>query len=82
LNDEAQVEFAMALANRMATASASDSEILQQAFLDALGRLPSPHEQQVLFELKAKNSADTSKAGGWLAVARVILNLDEFITRE
>ena len=82
LNDEAQVEFAMALANRMATTSASDSEILQQAFLDALGRLPSPHEQQVLFELKAKNSADTSKAGGWLAVARVILNLDEFITRE
>jgi hypothetical protein len=71
LNDEAHVEFAQALAKRM-EAAPNGVEI---GFLAALGRTPNPVEtDRIQTFLNQKRD--------WLGVARAILNLDEFMTRE
>jgi len=71
LNDEAHVEFAQALAKRMETAPNG----VEMGYLAALGRSPSPVEtDRIQTFLNQKRD--------WLGVARAILNLDEFMTRE
>ena len=69
LNDEASVEFAQALSKRL------EADGLEQGFVLALGRPPTPAESdRIKTFLNAKKD--------WLAVARALLNLDEFLTRE
>lgn len=83
LNDEGQVEFARALARSLSTQKGSDEEIIQGLFLVSLGREPTVREKDLLLRLLGQ--ASTGESGlesRWLSVARVILNLDEFITRE
>ncbi|HEX7862348.1 MAG TPA: PSD1 and planctomycete cytochrome C domain-containing protein [Verrucomicrobiae bacterium] len=78
LNDEQFYEFAQALAKKIGASSAqSDSEKISYAFRVCLGREPSEPERSRLLKLAAENSAEK-----WLMVARVLLNLDETITRE
>jgi mono/diheme cytochrome c family protein len=82
LNDQAYVECAQALAKRLLQEGPSgDAERVARAFRRCLSRPPTTLEERRLRELLA-DQADTSPAATWTTVARVLLNLDEFITRE
>ena len=85
LNDQAFVEQAEAFANRIATAPVgSDTERLEFAFRTCVGRRPGANEAAVLERLMAPSGDDATAPNPkrWLMVARALLNLDEFITRE
>ena len=69
MNDEASVEFAQALAKQIREKG------LEYAFLRTVGRPPLPVEADRLKTFLQSKS-------DWLAVARALLNLDEFMTRE
>jgi mono/diheme cytochrome c family protein len=89
LNDQAFYEFAQALARRvLAEAPPDDQSRLRLAFRLCLARPPSPREEARLLPLLTSPDAPPAADGdartfaGWTTVARVLLNLDEFITRE
>ncbi|MBM3980814.1 MAG: DUF1549 domain-containing protein [Planctomycetes bacterium] len=81
-NDPVFVEFATALGTRIeAEGPKDDAGKIAFAFRVCLSREPTTQEaQRVLAYLDAKRKADAKTA--WQAVARVLMNLDEFITRE
>lgn len=95
LNDPVFFEAAQGLALRLAE-HPDQARRLDEAFLLALGRAPSSAERARLAALLSSSSAALSanaKAASellpvnpgeaaWVNVARVLLNLDEFITRE
>jgi hypothetical protein len=77
LNDTAYVELAQALAARIVHEGGTEKEQgIEAIFRLCLGRTPQPSEAAILGELLAKED------NAWPAVARAMLNLDEFITRE
>lgn len=83
LNDPAYLEAAAALAQRvMDLAAASDEDRLVNAFRRCVTRRPSETELQALDHLLQEFRA-TSKdeAAAWVSLARVLLNLDETITK-
>ncbi len=89
LNDQQFYEFAEALAARvLKSAGQSDRERLDAAFRLCLAREPSQTERQRLEHLLAQQMAQESgdekkrRTEAWKTVARVLLNLDETITRE
>ena len=90
LNDDQFHELAQALARRMAGSPGPEPERIARAFQRCTARRPAPEEMPPLLALlRTEGSASTSPtspegppAAGWVAVARVILNLDETITRE
>jgi hypothetical protein len=80
LNDQGFFEFARALATRvLAEGPSDDAGRMAWAFRLCLGRPPSERERQTLERL-LRHERDPFAA--WTSVARVLLNLDEFITRE
>lgn len=91
LNDDGYYEIAQAFGDRIVReAPADDRERIRYAFRLALSREPSASELQRLHELvTAETSALASSNKGaadsrapWTTLARVLINLDEFITRE
>jgi mono/diheme cytochrome c family protein len=83
LNDEQFFEFAGALAKRVQTeARGGLSAQLDHAFRLCLSRAPTAAERNRLAALHAEEAALSGADGAWLLVARVLLNLDETITRE
>ena len=61
----------------------SDLERLKYAFVLCLGRTPSNSELQTLEAvLRNETEVDGTNESSWMTVARVLLNLDEFVTRE
>ena len=87
LNDAAFYEFAQALATRvLKDAASSDADRMEQAFRLCVARKPSVAEKQRLNELLAQQLAaepgEQKQLTAWTTVARVLLNLDETITRE
>jgi hypothetical protein len=112
LNDQAFMELAQGLAQRVQKDVSADSERVRQAFRLCLAREPTaleakrldqylslqikeyqakPADAQALlegepFSTKGRKtsppSPDVARRAAWLALARVLLNLDEFITRE
>jgi hypothetical protein len=84
LNDEGFLEYAEALAGRiLSECPGSDSSRINYAFRLCLGRPPSSHEHYVLGRLLVEQREDSSDPKvAWTSVARALLNLDEFITRE
>ncbi|WP_435018611.1 PSD1 and planctomycete cytochrome C domain-containing protein [Tundrisphaera sp. TA3] len=83
LNDPAFIEFARALADRVIReAPADDAARIDRAFRLCLARDPSESEAGRLAALLDQGKADSPERDAWTAVARVLLNLDEFITRE
>jgi mono/diheme cytochrome c family protein len=76
LNDPVFYEAAEALGQRMdAEGGATPEEKIRHGFLLALSRPPDATEM-------ARLKAFYTQSSDWTAVARVLLNLDEFITRE
>ncbi len=81
LNDAAFVDMAGALAERIAkTDAASDRDRIYLAFNWCVGRDPKPEEYAILTGLLPKS--DSASSERWTLLARTMLNLDEFITRE
>lgn len=74
LNDEAFYEFADGLAKRMVAEAEADAERIERGFELCLSRKPSNAERERLLQLQ--------RTTDWPTVARVLLNLDETITRE
>jgi hypothetical protein len=81
LNDRAQVEFAEALAQRLLAEEKSDAARIQRGFEYCVARPPTATESERLEKLVAACSSEGEKEA-WTTVARVLLNLDETITRE
>ena len=92
LNDETTRELADAMGERIgkeAGTAADDATRLRQGFLLALNRAPRADESERLMRYVA-SQRDSAAPGdpaaaekrAWAAVARVLLNLDEFLTRE
>jgi mono/diheme cytochrome c family protein len=80
LNDQGQYEFARGLAARvLREGGPDDAGRLRYAFRLCLARQPNERERQRLGELLAREPSGNE---AWVTVARVLLNLDEFITRE
>ncbi len=89
LNDQQFYEFAEALAMRVLKLPArNDTERIDSAFRLCLSRSPSVVEkkrlQELLTQQLAQGSGDenTRRGEAWKTLARVLLNLDEAITRE
>ncbi|MBI5757091.1 MAG: PSD1 domain-containing protein [Planctomycetales bacterium] len=90
LNDPTFVECAEVLAQRvMREVPDSDRERLDRAFRLCLGRPVVAEEQALLFEVLAAARArfvaaskPVADRAAWTQVCRVLLNADEFVTRE
>ncbi len=81
LNDETTTEFAEALASRVTTeAPADDQARIKAAYLLALNREPRADETARMMRFLSVQR-DSRRSREWQAVSRVILNLDEFVTR-
>jgi len=85
LNDETSYDFAQHFSKRlMAEAGKSESERIHLAFSICLNRPPKALEkkrlERLLSELRAERSTPDPEV--WTTVARVMLNLDETITRD
>jgi hypothetical protein len=81
LNDQAFVELATALSERLIRDVPAPQRI-DRAFELCLSRPPRPAERQRVADLFHEEFRAQGEAAAWLAVARVLLNLDETITRE
>ena len=92
LNDEAQTEFAANLAKRILAAAGDRGGRIRFAFETCLARPPKEREQQRMAQYLARmtdafataggDAADSPQEAAWLAASRVMLNLDEFVTRQ
>jgi hypothetical protein len=83
LNDEAFHEFAQSLAARvLIEGPKTDAARIDHAFRLCLSRPPSKDERQRLLRLLYHETAAGDGPTAWASVARVLLNLDETITRE
>jgi mono/diheme cytochrome c family protein len=91
LNAQSFTDAAQALAARTLEIPGDDTARLTAAFRRCLGRKPSGDESAHLLSLLAKARATWSRDGksgdgvepaAWTATVRIILNTDEFITRD
>ncbi|APZ95722.1 Planctomycete cytochrome C [Fuerstiella marisgermanici] len=83
-NSTAMFELAQAFARRIiATDDDTDAARLQYAFRTSFARPPQPDELMMLTQyLEQSRQRFTDEEQTWTAVARLLMNLDEFITRE
>jgi hypothetical protein len=83
LNDPAFVECTQALGLRLIQISGGREQRLRQAFPLCLGRPASKAELDVMRDLVTKQEQQKqTERSVWTGVARTLLNLEEFITRE
>ena len=92
LNDDSQTEFAENFAKRILAFEGDRDERIQFAFETCLARPPDSDEQQRMSSYLARMADDFASAdaagavspqeAAWLAASRVMLNLDEFVTRQ
>jgi hypothetical protein len=96
LNDEAQAEFAQALAKRVMAAQPTRDDRMRFAFEACLARTPEPEESERMTQYLARMNdefasdvearqalgAESAEQAAWTAVSRVLINLDEFVTRQ
>jgi hypothetical protein len=74
LNDTAFLECATALAEGTTT--------IEEAFRRCLGRSPSGRELEILTRFLDRQRMHLDEKAARVQLARVLMNLDEFITRE
>jgi hypothetical protein len=83
LNDPVFLECAQALGRRLPTLAPDRDERLRRAFQLCVARLPNAEEMALLVELvEAQRRLGASDDAVWAGVARALLNLEEFTTRE
>jgi mono/diheme cytochrome c family protein len=82
LNDEAFVECARALGEQARQREGSDEARLAWAFTRVVGRAPTSREAAVLLRFLGRQREGGSESQAWAQVGRVVLNLDEAMTRE
>ncbi|MBL8216114.1 MAG: PSD1 domain-containing protein [Bryobacterales bacterium] len=88
LNDPVFFEAAAALAHQVMAASADWSTRLEEAFRLTLARKPSDRERRVFENFFTRQKEQLAKeqigseSAAWTSLASVLLNTDEFITRE
>ncbi|HRH99315.1 MAG TPA: DUF1553 domain-containing protein [Prosthecobacter sp.] len=83
LNDSAYVEFDQSLAARLIQEAQTDDARLTHAFQLCLSRPPGDLERQsMLHLLHTERDSGATESQAWQSLARVMLNLDETITRE
>ena len=95
LNNEVFIEAAKALAKQLLKEKSTDADRISLGFKICVAREPSTNERDALIHLlkrtrayyathalEAKTLNGNPEASAWAATARVMLNLDEFITRE
>ena len=95
LNNEVFIEAAKALAKQLLKGKSTDADRIALGFKICVAREPSTDERAALINLlkqtrayyaaheaEAKALNGNAEASAWAATARVMLNLDEFITRE
>src|SRR5262249_19661512 len=83
LNDPTFVECAQALGKTLAGAKDDDAARLQKLFATCLARPASSEELAVLQnQLVRQRKLVKEEAGAWTGLATVVMNLEEFITRE
>jgi hypothetical protein len=80
LNDETTTEFASAMAKRLESTATTDSDRLQFAYQLALNRAPRAEEVDRLLRF-LRVQRDARPGSEWQAIARILFNLDEFVTR-
>jgi hypothetical protein len=80
LNDETTAEFADSIAKRVEKEAQADNDRLRLAYQLALNRDPRSDEQERLLRF-INVQRDARKGREWTAVARILINLDEFVTR-
>ncbi len=84
-NSEAMMEMAKAFAQRIQAEADDDEQRLVKAFQICFARPPSQQELTLLARfLEAAQQRQQSQPSfdPWVATARVLMNLDEFVTRE
>jgi len=83
LNDPVFIECTQALGGRLRKLSPERDERLRLGFRLCLGRLPAAGELTVLQELvETQKQLGAGEEAVWAGVARALLNLEEFTTRE
>lgn len=84
LNSETYADAAKALAMRVLDKGTDDRSRLELAFRHCLSRKPSSSELDALGSLlnDSKKHYGKDELAAWAATTRIILNTDEFITRE
>jgi hypothetical protein len=83
LNDPVFVECAKSLGERIQKSAPGDDARLRFAFELCLSRMPTARELTVLMKLVQRQRELGAKDDAvWLGVARTVLNLEEFTTRE
>ena len=78
-NDPAFVEFYELFGAAVAKQQGTDNEKLTSVFVRCFSREPSAKERERLLKFLQAESDDTKR---WTSVVRVLVNLDEFVTRE
>lgn len=84
-NDVVFVEMAKAWADRVLrqVQTANDEERLERMYLEGLGRAPEPAEVRILGRLlRTERDSGRNEKEVWTTMARLLMNTDEFITRE
>jgi hypothetical protein len=83
LNDPVFTECAQALGARLRKSSPNRDERLRLGFRLCCGRAPAAEELAVLVQLvESQRRLGASDEQAWAGVARALLNLEEFTTRE
>jgi hypothetical protein len=83
LNEPLFVECALALGARaLKEGGDTDARRVEYLFRLCTGRPPAARESAVLLEFLAKQAGRSGGIDAWTALARVLLNLDETITKE
>ncbi len=81
LNDETAVEFSNVLGQRL-QATAADALRVEQSYVSALNRKPTPAERDRILRFVAVwRDSQIPEDKTWAAVARALFNTDEFLTR-
>ena len=84
LNDQSVIEFAETLATRiLKEAPADDAQRIRYGWLLALSREPRAEEtQRMLRFIRTRRDSKEDEPAVWSAASRVLLNIDEFLTRQ
>ena len=81
-NDAGMVEIAAGLGRRMTAAAEGVWERIAAGYRFCFGRGPTERELAVMSEFYEEERRDAGEAEAWASVARVLINTDEFVTRE